>query len=316
MPGANIERPSCWTWKGQNPDSMKSRDLLELVALAALWGASFLFMRVGAPEFGPVALIELRTAIAAIFLLPLVLWFKKLHQIKANAWRLFVVGFIGTAIPFCLLSYATLYVTAGYASILNATAPIFTALIAWLWVDDRLSFSAALGLLIGFAGVFILVFDKQGSTDVINLLPVVAGLGATFCYGLGANYTKQKLAHVDPLIIACGSQAGAALGLLPFSIWLWPQHMPGNQAWLSVSILGIACTGVAFILYFRLIAHVGVNKAISVTYLIPLFGVLWGMLFLQETLSLIMITGGLTILLGVALTTGFLKFAKPRWSAD
>ncbi len=293
---------------------MKPRDFIELVSLAALWGASFLFMRIGAPEFGPVALIELRTAIAALFLLPLVMWFNKLRQIKDNARLLFVVGFVGTAIPFCLLSYATLYVTAGYASILNATAPIFTALIAWWWVDDRLSFSAMLGLLIGFLGVFILVFDKQGSTDGINLWPVMAGLGATFCYGLGANFTKQKLAHVDPLVIACGSQAGAALGLIPFSLWLWPHQMPSIQAWFSVTVLGIACTGVAFILYFRLIAHVGVNKAISVTYLIPLFGVFWGMIFLEEALSLWMVAGGGSILIGVSLATGMVKFSsiKPR----
>jgi len=289
---------------------MKPLQMVELVVLAALWGASFLFMRMGAPEFGPVALIELRTAIAAVFLLPVVLWFKKTSQMTSNAGLLFSVGFVGTAIPFCLLSYATLYVTAGYASILNATAPIFTALIAWLWVNDRLGFSAMVGLLIGFTGVFILVFDKQGGTTEINLWPVFAGLCATFCYGLGANFTKQKLNHIDPLVIACGSQTGAALGLLPFSIWLWPVDMPNLEAWISVTILGIACTGIAFILYFRLIAHVGVNKAISVTYLIPLFGVIWGMLFLDEALSLFMVAGGATILMGVALTTGVIKFGR------
>jgi drug/metabolite transporter (DMT)-like permease len=287
---------------------MKPLYLLELVLLAALWGASFLFMRIGTPEFGPVALIELRTAIAALFLLPIVLLTKKFGQASANYGLLFIVGLVGTAIPFCLLSYATLFVSAGYASILNAMAPIFTALIAWLWVNDRLSFSAVIGLIIGFGGVFILVFDKQDATGELNIWPVIAGLGATFCYGLGANFTRQKLGHIHPLAIAFGSQLGAALGLLPFSVWLWPQQVPGSQAWISVTVLGIACTGIAFILYFRLIANIGVNKAISVTYLIPLFGVVWGMIFLDEVLSLMMIAGAMTILLGVSLTTGMITF--------
>ena len=218
-----------------------------------------------------------------------------------------MVGVVGTAIPFCLLSYSVLFVSAGYGSILNATAPIFTAIIAWLWVKDELSLSAVIGLIIGFSGVIILVFDDQGDGSGIILLPVLAGLGATFCYGLGANFTKQKLSHVHPLALACGSQLGASISLLPFTFWLWPQQLPGLQAWISVSLLGVACTGVAFILYFRLIANVGVNKAITVTYLIPLFGVVWGMIFLNESLSLLMFIGGLFILTGVGLSTGILS---------
>ncbi|MBT3204443.1 MAG: DMT family transporter [Gammaproteobacteria bacterium] len=286
---------------------MKPIYLIELVTLAALWGASFLFMRMGAPEFGPIVLIFLRTGIAAAFLLPVVVLTKKWELIKENGLLLFVVGVIGTAIPFSLLSYAVLTVSAGYASILNATAPIFTALIAWLWVKDELSFSAIIGLLAGFTGVIILTLDDQGGSSGVYLFPVLAGLGASFCYGVGANFTKQKLAHVHPLALACGSQLGATISLLPFSIWLWPVQLPGQQAWISVTLLGIACTAIAFILYFRLIANVGVNKAITVTYLIPFFGVVWGMIFLNETLTLFMLLGGLFILGGVALSTGIFK---------
>lgn len=286
---------------------MKPLYLVELVVLAAVWGASFIFMRIGTPEFGPVALIELRTLIAAIFLLPAVLIARKSHFLLPNAGRLLLVGVTGTAIPFCLLSYATLTVTAGYASILNATAPIFSALIAWIWVKDRLDLSGIAGLLLGFIGVIVLVFDKQGDSGQITLLPVIAGLGATFCYGFSANFTKQKLQHIHPLALACGSQMAAAIVLLPLSLWLRPEAMPSKAAWISVVILGIACTGFAFILYFRLIANIGVNKTISVTYLIPLFGVAWGMLLLDEPLSLLMICGAILILTGVSLTTGVLR---------
>lgn len=261
-------------------------------------------MRMAAPEFGPVALIELRTGIAALFLIPVVFLARQFGHIKANAGLLFMVGIIGTAIPFCLLSYATLYVSAGYASILNATAPIFTAVVAWLWIKDRLSTSALVGLVIGFLGVVVMAFDDEANTSKVRWIPVLAGMGATLCYGIGANFTKQKLSHLPPLSIACGSQLGAAISLLPFSIWLWPEYNPDAQAWVAVSILGVACTGVAFILFFRLIANVGVHKTISVTYLIPVFGIVWGKMFLSESISVVMILGGMMILTGVGLTTG------------
>jgi len=288
---------------------MKPIYLLELVILAALWGASFLFMRVGAPEFGPIVLIALRTAIAAVFLMPVVIMAGKIKLIQDNALLLFVVGVIGTALPFSLFSFAVLYVSAGYASILNATAPIFTALVAWIWVNERLTLSAALGLLIGFCGVVLLVLDDQSVSTEMIWIPVMACLGATLCYGIGANFARHKLGHVHPLAIAGGSQLGAALSLAPFGWWLWPLTPPGQQAWLAVIILGIASTAIAFILYFRLIANVGVTRAMTVTFLIPFFGVIWGMLFLREPLTVFMLGGGMLILIGVGLSTDIMN----RW---
>lgn len=286
---------------------MSLKHFLELVLLSALWGASFLFMRVGAPEFGPVALIELRAAIAAITLLPLLVVSGQLRQVWDNLSIVLVIGVTSTALPFCLLSYATLYVSAAYASILNATAPIFTAIVAWLWVNDRLSLTGYLGLVIGFIGVFVLVLDDDLNSADTRIIPVLAGLGATFCYGIAANFSRQKMGHMPPLAIAGGSQMVAALILLPFSIWLWPEQNPTTLAWVSVVILGVASTGLAFIIYFRLIAAVGVHKTMAVTYLIPLFSMLWGYLIISEQVTLIMLGGGLLILFGVSLTTGLLQ---------
>ncbi len=291
---------------------MKPSQIVELVTLAALWGGSFLFMRMGAPDFGPVALIELRTAIAALFLLPIIMLLRQFNEIRQNAGLLLIVGFVGTAVPFCLLTYATLYVSAGYASILNATAPIFTAIVAWLWIKDRLENLALLGMGFGFLGVAVMVLDDEVNSSSLRLIPVLAGLGATLCYGIGANFTKQKLGHLKPLTIAGGSQLGAALCLLPFAIFLWPEHNPDIKAWVAVSILGIACTGIAFILFFRLIANVGVHKTISVTYLIPVFGVIWGMMILDEPVTLLMLLGGILILGGVTLTTGIYQSFNKR----
>jgi drug/metabolite transporter (DMT)-like permease len=286
---------------------LKPIELLELVTLAAIWGASFLFMRIATPGFGPLMLIEIRSLIAAIFLLPILFLSRKSHYILPNAGRLLFIGITGTALPFCLLSYATLFVSAGYASILNSVAPIFTALVAWLWVKERLSLSALVGLIIGFIGVIVLSMNKQSGRAEILLLPIAAGLAATLCYGFSANFTRQKLNHIHPLALACGSQMGSALFLLPFSYWFKPEIMPAATSWFAVIILGIVCTGIAFILYFRLIANVGVHKTMSVTYLIPFFGILWGMLFLSEQLTMIMLAGGLLILTGVSFTTGVLK---------
>jgi drug/metabolite transporter (DMT)-like permease len=284
---------------------LKSIDYIELVVLAALWGGSFLFMRLGAPEFGPVALIALRTGIAMLTLLPAIVLMRKLGHIRGNALALLALGIISTALPFTLLSWAVLYVSAGYASIINSTATIFTALIAWLWVNERLSLGGVSGILLGTLGVVVLALDRI-EPGKIDLLPLFAGLVATLCYGIGTNYSKQKLAHVAPLVIAFGSQTGATLVLLPFALWLWPAQAPSADAWLAVAGLGVFCTGIAFILFFRLIARVGVNRAISVTYLIPFFGVIWGMLFLDEVVTLYMLVGGGLILLGVGLTTGLI----------
>jgi len=208
------------------------------------------------------------------------------------------------------LSYATLSVSAGYASILNATTPIFTAIVTWYWIKEKMTISTLLGLMVGFFGVIILVFDKQGAQSEITLLPVIAALAATFCYGVGINYTKQKLVHLSAIEIAFGSLFGASILLLPLAVWVWPQAMPSAQSWVAVSVLGIACTGIAFILFFRLIANVGSNKAASVAYLIPFFGVIWGVLLLNENLSAFMLMGAFFILFGVALSTGLFEKLK------
>jgi drug/metabolite transporter (DMT)-like permease len=288
---------------------------IELLLLAAIWGASFMFMRVGSPEFGPIFFATLRTGIAAIFLIICLVLFKETNALKGR-WRdIFVVGALNTAIPFTLFSFATLTLTAGTASVLNATAPMFSAIVAYIWLKDKLSLSAMFGLVIGFFGVYLLVSDNLhfdiGFTDksVENnaLLPTLAAMLAALCYGISANYTKKNLSTIKPLALAAGSQIAATAMLLPLSLFFIPETLPSANAIWSVLLIGVVCTGVAYILFFRLIAQLGPAKAISVTYLIPAFGILWGALFLGETISLMMLLGGGIILLGVALTTGVLR---------
>jgi drug/metabolite transporter (DMT)-like permease len=287
---------------------------IELVTLAALWGASFMFMRVGSPEFGPFLFTALRTGIAALFLYFCLIKYQQTNAL-AGRWRqIFVVGALNTAIPFALFGYATLTLTAGTTSVINATTPMFGAIVAYFWLKDKLTLSATIGLIIGFIGVYLLVSenlhfgDSAGQNNSTNaLVPTLAALLAAMCYGISANYTKKHFTGIKPLALAAGSQISATVILLPISLCFIPETMPSSAAIGSVLLIGTICTGVAYILFFRLIAQLGPAKAISVTYLIPAFGILWGALFLGEKISLTMLLGGVVILIGVALTTGVIK---------
>lgn len=290
---------------------MKVRDQGELVTLAALWGASFLFMRMGAGEFGPVALAAVRVSGAALLLLPLLRWRGQWSDLRA-AWRpIAVVGLTNSALPFVCFGFATLSITAGLASIFNAAAPLFGAVIAWLWLGDRLGRSRIAGLVIGLGGVLWLAarnvnqeaaFKPGGSGWAIG-----ACLLATALYGFSANFTKKNLAGVAPLAVAAGSQGFAALFLLVPALYLWPTHTPAPRAWAAVTALAVLSTGVAYILYFRLIAHVGAANAIAVTFLIPVFGVVWGWFFLAENVTLAMGLGCVVIVIGTALASGAVR---------
>lgn len=294
---------------------MKQADLLELISLAALWGASFLFMRLGAGEFGPVALSFVRVLGATMLLLPLLARQGQLGALRTH-WRpIFVVGLTNSALPFLCFSYAALSINAGVSAVFNAATPLFGAVIAWLWLKDKLTPARIVGLVIGFAGVLWLVWDqaafKPGASS--SGWAVLACLGATVLYGFSASFTKRHLTGVPPMAVAAGSQLSATLFLAVPAVWWWPQQMPSAQGWLFALVLAVACTGLAYLLYFRLIAHIGPANAISVTFLIPVFAVIWGAVFLGESVSLAMALGCAVILLGTSLATGVLR---PRSKAN
>ena len=286
---------------------MKPRDFLDLIVLAALWGGSFLFMRRAAPEFGPLALIELRVGIAAVFLLAVLAAQRRLGLLRVHVLPMTVVGLINSALPFCLLAYATLSVTAGFASILNATTPLWGAVVAWVWLRERLAPWRVVGLAVGFIGVLLLAWDGAAFRPGASGLAIVAGLVATLSYGIAASYTKRRLAGVDPLVVATGSQVGAAIVLAPLALPAWPAQPVSFTGWASVVAMGVACTGIAYILYFRLIANVGPARAMTVTYLIPAFAILWGAAFLGESITTQTAVAGLVVLAGTALSTGLVK---------
>lgn len=287
---------------------MKSRDLLELLALAAIWGASFLFMRMAAPAFGPLALAGTRVVGASLFLLPLLWWRGEIGALRAH-WRpILVVGITNSALPFLCFGYAALAITGGLSAIFNATTPLWGALIAWLWLGDRPNAWRLSGLAVGFGGVLWLAGDRADfrpdATGISAGLAVLACLVATLMYGFSASYTKRYLGGVPAMALACGSQLAAALLLAPLAILAWPGTSPEQADWLAAAALSWLCTGVAYVLYFRLIGRIGAPNTITVTFLIPAFAVIWGALFLHEPVDAHMLLACGVILSGTALVVG------------
>lgn len=282
----------------------------EFVLLASLWGASFLFLRIGVGEFGVFPTAAVRVLIASLFLLPL-LWLRGLGpELRRHYKPVLLVGLLNSAVPFASFSFALQSISTGLTSLLNATTPLFGALIAWLWLREGLTRLRVLGLLIGFAGIALLAWDKiglkSGASAMAAALAIGACLLATLCYGISASFTKRHLTGVPPLVIATGSQLGAALALVLPAVWLWPAQMPGANAWLALLAVGVVCTGFAYVLFFRLIAHAGPARAMTVTFLIPVFAVLYGVLLLGESVSAWMVGCAAVILLGTFLSTGLL----------
>jgi drug/metabolite transporter (DMT)-like permease len=292
-----------------------TRNVIDLVVLAALWGASFLCMRVAAPELGPIPLMALRVGIAAVVLVPLLVLRRGVPELRGRLGPVAVVGAINSALPFVLLAYATLSVTAGLASILNATSPLWGGLVAHLWLKERLTPSRAAGLAVGFAGVAFLVWGRASFRPGGAGLAVVAALAATLSYGIAASYTRRHLAGVNPLAASAGSMLAATLLLAPLAAARWPAHAVSPQAWIAVLVLGVVCTAAAYVLYFRLIANVGPARAIAVTFLIPAFAIVWGWLFLGELLTARTLAGAAIVLAGTGLATGIVKLPARRRQA-
>ena len=286
---------------------LKKQGLIEFGLLAAIWGASFLFMRLGAQEFGALPTAGVRVAIAALFLLPLLLWRGQGAQLAQHWKKIFFIGILNSGVPFACYSFALLSINTGLSAILNATAPLFGALIAWVWLKDRPHGLRVLGLVIGFVGVALLAWDKASfkpdATGQATGWAVLACLLACLCYGISASYTKRYLSGIPALVTATGSQLGATLGLALPTLWLWPQRMPGSSAWLALLAVGVLCTGVAYILYFRLIESMGPARSMTVTFVVPVFAMLYGALFLQEAVSAWMVFCGAIIVCGTALSS-------------
>jgi drug/metabolite transporter (DMT)-like permease len=288
--------------------------LAEFMALAAIWGASFLFTRISVTEFGALPTAGMRVTIAALFLLPLLVARGQLSALRAHWGKIFFMGLLNSGIPFALYAFALLSITTGLSSLLNATVPLFGALVAWFWLKDRPHGTKIIGLLVGFVGVAMLASGKASfkpnASGLVTGWAILACLGACLCYGLAASFTKRYLSGQPSLVIAAGSQIGASLGLALPTWYFWPAQTPSMAAWLALLAVGVLCTGVAYVLYFRLIDKVGAAGSLTVTFLIPVFAVVYGVVFLGESVTAWMLLCGAVILCGTALSMGLFKIRK------
>ena len=270
---------------------------LELGLLGAIWGASFLFMRLSANAFGPLALVEVRLSLGALVLLPFLM--RARGRFPLRLWpKLALIGAINSALPFILFAWAAQRAPAGIGAIANAMTVLFTALVGFLFFGEKIGTRRSLALLCGFAGVVVLASGKIAGFSIG--WAVVAGATASLLYGLGINLVRRHLTGLPPAAVASATLGSTALLLLPFAIAAWPARPPSAAAWWSAVALGVLCTGFAFVMYYRLIARIGASRASTVTYLIPLFGVGWAWLLLDEPLTWTMAIAGAMILGSVA----------------
>lgn len=283
---------------------MDAGSLVRLFVLSAIWGGSFLLIRVGAPALGPVMLMEVRVVLAALFLAAVGRWWRRPLMWRAHWRHYLILGFVNSALPFLLFGYAALTLPASILSILNATSPLWGALIAAAWGGAPLSGRTLAGLGLGVTGVALLVgFDSVAVQSGAGLA-IAASLGAAFCYALASNYAKSAAA-VEPFANAHGSMWGASLLMVPLLAFVPTPAMPGVGIAVVVLALGVLCSGVAYLLYFRLIGDIGAAPALTVTFLIPLFGVLFGWLILDEAVGWHTLSGAAVVIVGTALVTGF-----------
>ncbi|WP_104398656.1 DMT family transporter [Vibrio penaeicida] len=283
---------------------MTAASFLRLLCLAAVWGASFLFMRIAANSFGPAYLIEFRVLFAAMSLLLVSVFLKRRLILFQYPKHFLIIASFNTAMPFMLFAYAAQTLNASTLSILNSTAVIWGAVIAYFWHKTPLSLKGGFGLVLGVLGVAVLV-----GWDAVNIgeeatLPIIAGVMAASCYGVATNYAKNapKISSFDN---AHGSMWGAVILVLPLLPWLPMPETPTVFEWSSVAVLGVLCTGLAYLLYFRLVTDIGAASTLSVTFLIPFFGILWGYLVLGEPIGFNTVIGTILVVSGTMLVTGF-----------
>lgn len=280
---------------------MRVIDIVRLVILAAIWGSSFLFMRILAPVLGPVVTADARVLIAGIVLVGLFAFRGPALEWKRH-WRQYtIIGVVNTAVPFLLFSYAALHIPASYSAILNATSPLFGMVVTLFWLSERPTLFGVLGAFLGMTGVAMIT--GLGSIAVTSevVLSIAACLAAALCYAIAGVYMKRQGSRLNPVAIAGAAQLVAGLTLLPPSIAMPP---PGEITGVIIGCtlaLALLCSAIAYLLYYRLIADCGPTRALTVTFLIPVFGVLWGVLFLSERASAGVLVGCALVIAGAAL---------------
>jgi drug/metabolite transporter (DMT)-like permease len=280
---------------------VRGADIVRLVALAAIWSASFIFLRTLSPVLGPVLTATSRVVIAGAALVV----YLRLRGVDAGLsrhWRvLVVIGVVNSALPFLLYAFAAVHLPASYSVILNTATPLFAALLSALWLDEPLTALRGVGLAAGAAGVALVTGAGPAAPDAMFGWAVAACLGAALCYALAGIYVKRRAGGIAPMAIAGWTQVFAGAALLPLVPFAPPPGVVTAGVVANVLALALLCSAVAYLLYYRLIADVGPTRAATVTFLMPLFGMVWSVLFLGETITLPMLAGCALVVGGTGL---------------
>ena len=278
---------------------MENKYWILITILGAVWGSAFMFIKIATPELGPIALVNIRLAVAGLIFLPFLLQKKYLRHFKSNLKNILILSIINTALPFSLFAYASLESSSNMLSILNGTTAIMAVVISTMWLKVKLNLFQILGVFIGLFGIIVLA---NPDNVYISTKATVFCLSAAFCYALSANYI-QKFAYKTNTIVLIGwSLVIASVLLLPLTTFNLPSKTPSSNAIFSILWLGVVSTGVAFLGYVRLIEKVGAVKTATVAYFIPVFGVIWGYIFLGEPITLQILIGMMLILIGIIFT--------------
>jgi drug/metabolite transporter (DMT)-like permease len=284
---------------------MSPANILRLISLAAIWGGSFLFMRIAAPVLGPVWLVTARVTLAALLLLAIGIWTRKPLDLKSHWFYFLMLGFFNSALPFMLFAAAARTVPGSLLSVLNATAPIWGALITAVMTRTSLSLKTIAGLGIGVLGVAVLVGLDPAHFNLASGVAIGMSLCASFSYGIASYYARSAKKTIAPLDNAHGSMWAATLMMIPAVPFFPATSVPNLWVIGATLALGLVCSGIAYIIYFRLIDEIGPAPALSVTFLVPVFGVLWGSLILGEHVGLNTFVGTALVLSATGLITGF-----------
>ena len=286
---------------------MSRRDALLLLLLSSIWGASFLFIKVGVDVLEPSVAAFGRVLFGALFLLALLPGRKGLTPLRGLLVPVVVLGALNNAVPFWLLGFAETRLDSGLTAVIQTAAPIFTVLLASrVDVSQRVTGARLIGIAIGFAGTTLLVGVQSGG----DLVAALAVIGVALCYAFSVLYAGRRLRGAPPLQVSFGQLAVASLLLAPFGLSQLPATAPGAKVWLAVLALGVLGSGIAYLLYFALIASAGASRAILVTYLVPAFALVYGAAFLDEAVTAVALAGLALVLTGTALATGMAR-ARP-----
>ena len=275
---------------------MESKDWFLLTTLAAIWGSAFMFIKISAVDFGPILLVTLRLLIAGLVFMPLLLRKKYRLLFKSHLPGIIIIAIFSNALPFTLFAFASLGATSNMLGILNGTTAFLTTLIAYFWLNESISSKQIIGLCLGFLGVIILVNPANGSSTVIASMCALLG---SLCYAFNGNYLEKFHSNSNKKVLIGWSMLFGGLFMTPFAFFNLPDAIPNLNSFLALLWLAVVSTGIGYLGYIRLINRIGAVKTSTLTYLLPVFSIIWGAIFLQEKITLIILGGFLFVMMGM-----------------